>query len=485
LGIVATLDDLPFRVRLEGLSIREYARGQTNVCTFSCHGTIPELGQEIKIGDGDLEPDNLLFAGYVAERRKAFDAGNPLNLAAACTCYSYDWLLNRRPVIGQYPTQSASAIVSNLITTYCIGFPTPTAIESGLPSIAVNFDSARVTDALNTIADMVGAEWYLDVRKNLHFYVTPSADVALEADDLLDGANYAKGLEVEDSIVDLRTWINVRGRRSSLVAAAGASDTALFVADSAPFVGATTALFDDGTAASYTGVSAGGGTTTIPWGTYNVGTTILAVASLSPFSSAGGWVEALGGQRLRYTGTTTSPSNRLTGIPAAGEGAIRAQYTTAADNSDIATALPALTGVSLGGSAHAAGASLQAYVGSADSTEGAYWAAQFGIGDGYVNEGFDKDLIGTDAQVLSDAILAIKKVPTITIRFETRNKSVRAGRSILVRVARLGIDTTMRIQAVTFDDFAHAGTTGIPRRTVEAASQYLRFEQYLRALKNL
>jgi hypothetical protein len=257
------------------------------------------------------------------------------------------------------------------------------------------------------------------------------------------------------------------------------------VGDTAPFVGGATILFDNGAIAAYTGVAAGGGETTMPAGSVSTATSILTVNSLAPFSAGGGWCE-IAGNRLRYSGTTTSPSNRLTGIPTGGVvGGYQIPFTS--DGTYVVRALPAITGVSgLTVASVPAGIGLRVLVGTIDSVEQAYWAAQFGFGEGLIFELVDKpDLIGTDAQQLADAVLLVRKLPAMTIRFETRNKSVRAGRSILVRNARLGIDATLRIQTCTLDDFAHAGTTGIPRRTVEAASQYLRFEQYLRALKNL
>lgn len=483
-ALVVTIDDVNVTPRHRGFSIREYARGQINVVTFTIHGTIPELGAEVRVGIGDLTPANLLFGGHVAERTFRFDTDNSANpIACEVSCQSYDWLLDRKPVFETYAAQSASLIVADIIATYCIGFPTPTAIESGLASVAIEFDGQKVSEALDRLADRVGGEWYLDASKNLHFYVT--ADTVIDADDLTDANNYARDLILEESLLDVRTFSVLVGASTTLEEPVVAGADAICIKDATPFTGGSGGMKLGNALVNYNGVIAGGGGSLLVATTYPAGNAYLVVTSLAPYSSAGGWVQVLG-HRIRYTGTTTSPNNRLTGIPASGPGSIPG-FTS--DGTIAAVPLPCLNQIPTTppGSipwAFPAGTQVAGIGANSDPARESELAGAFGSGDGSIWEiNNNSGIPAAEQNTYAAARVAFLKQTRITLRFETRNASVRAGRTLYVNLTKPAIVATLRINAVTFDGFEAPGDGGSPRRIVEASSRLVRFDQFLRALR--
>lgn len=210
------------------------------------------------------------------------------------------------------------------------------------------------------------------------------------------------------------------------------------------------------------------------------GDTSLPVQELSVFASGGGWVQ-VSGQIVRYTGrSASSGAGTLTGVPASGIGAIGAAvpYDTPVINH------PHLTGVTGILYAINKGEDVNLWVTRNDTSSQTFMASAVG-GDG-IHEADpiqDRRMSETEITARCDAKLAELSTPLVTVRFATRDLTVKSGRDVTVTLAApTSISGTFRIQAVTISGFSATGAFR-PLRQVECSSRRLSFEQILRILK--
>lgn len=194
--------------RVNGVSIRDYLDGQPNTATLRVSGFTPTKGHEIKMALGSLDAAHFIFCGHILQTRQVYE-GTTANIAWDLDCISYEWLLNRRKVTKRYTSTSASTIVTDLMSNYTSGF-TVVNVAAGLASLdEITFTNEDVTDALDRIAKRVGAYWYIDYSKDLHFFLTDTN----QAGPIADGAlRTARGLSVATDLSQVKTrWYGEGG----------------------------------------------------------------------------------------------------------------------------------------------------------------------------------------------------------------------------------------------------------------------------------
>jgi len=217
------------------------------------------------------------------------------------------------------------------------------------------------------------------------------------------------------------------------------------------------------------------------------GSSTVSVEDVGPFP-ASGWAEAPGGQLLRYTGkSATSGAGTLTGIPAAGIGAI-----TAALRSGTIRSVPHLIGIPASGAGAIvypikAGDEVLIFVVREDAAAIAALAAATG-GDGLRLEFLtDGRLALVELSARAEALLAMRKAPLVTVTFETRDPAVAVGKTITFATTAPPITGTFLVQRVQLSEFpargSRAGTP--PRRVVEASSRRYTFEDLVQQIKLL
>jgi len=91
----------------------------------------------------------------------------------------------------------------------------------------------------------------------------------------------------------------------------------------------------------------------------------------------------------------------------------------------------------------------------------------------------------TEVANYARALLLERKDPRKTLRFVTRDTTVRVGRLITVNTAQPPISGTFRVQRISFDEIAISGGLARtdPRRTVEASNKLFTFADLLRRLR--
>jgi hypothetical protein len=215
----------------------------------------------------------------------------------------------------------------------------------------------------------------------------------------------------------------------------------------------------------------------------SAGDTVLRVADCSVFASSGGWLQA-SSQVLRFTGrSTSSGEGNLTGVPASGIGAIAAgiPYGASIVNAPFVSGIPA-SGAGSIQVAITAGDEVNLLVQVDDTTAQTAMAGYVG-GDG-IHEAYFQDnrVSATEATARANAQLTLAKDPLVTIEFETRDQTVRAGRSITIQRTAEGISGTFKVQSVTLNTL-DGQDKKFPTRTVVASSRRLSFEALLRLIK--
>ena len=226
-GVTRTADT---RRHNTAIAITDLLDQQPNTARLRVDGAKPATGAEIKIGLGGVATlAELLFAGHIREVTQIYEGDKPANIAYDVSAIDYTWLLNRRKVIKYYPSQSATAVVLDLIASFTSGFTT-TNVVAGLATIdAMTFTNEDMDDALTRIARAIGGYWYVDALKDLHFFLTE----ATGNPTIITSASPQGAAEIfhQLDLSQIRTRVYVEGGGSNVSASAAAGDTTLLVED--------------------------------------------------------------------------------------------------------------------------------------------------------------------------------------------------------------------------------------------------------------
>ena len=128
---------------------------------------IPEVGEAVTMND----PSGLVFGGTVTQVETTV-SGKMLSAQVTCTDYSY--LLDGTLVHKNYASMDPADIVADLVSTFAPGkgFNAAAHVQRGnflVPSIKFNYQP--LTKCLESLAKLIGWEWYVDPSKNVHFFL--------------------------------------------------------------------------------------------------------------------------------------------------------------------------------------------------------------------------------------------------------------------------------------------------------------------------
>jgi hypothetical protein len=318
-------------VRRKSLSITDVIDEGPNTCSFTAEGFTPAVGEEIVIALGT--PTNKIFAGHLQSVEQSYDS-KPENVVWNCSAVDYTRLLDRRVIAKKYPSQSATAIVNDILTNYTTGF-TNVHVTSGLPTIEeIEFTWEAPTRALTRIAKLIGGYWYVDYDRDVHFFLTETTDAP---DDITDAQLEVRALERGTDLSQIRTKVIVEGYGGSAVGEVAAGDTAIPVDDAAYYSESGGLLKTGSQRLAYTGRTLGGAATVLrgvdaPSGTPTaaitpgVGGVIGSVRYKVTLKSDAGET-APGPQSNAVTGVTPTLGGSFTAAAVAGAGKLVGSYT--------------------------------------------------------------------------------------------------------------------------------------------------------------
>jgi hypothetical protein len=164
-------------------------------------------GQPIEISRGTMAPDARIFAGEIVVVQQVYEGDRPELVAYHLSCTDYTRALNRRKVTKSYPTQSATAIVLDLMASRAVDGFTTTFVAANLPAVAIDFTFEDMNRALTRLANRIGGYWYVDYVKALHFFLEEPGDVPAP---LVPGERFAD-LRFETDLTQVRTRVLVEG----------------------------------------------------------------------------------------------------------------------------------------------------------------------------------------------------------------------------------------------------------------------------------
>lgn len=286
-------------VRMAGLSVTDTLQRPTT-CRFRMDGSAPSLGADVRILVGDSTTSTgtrVVFAGTITSVSQIYE-GKRANLAYDVGCQDYTVLLNRRMPLQNYAAVAADAIANNLVLAYGVGFSSD-HVQPSLPVVSISFNGTNnLGYCLSQLATLIGASWFVDYTKDLHFSTSDSTDLP----DTLTTPLLDPVLTYTSDLAQVRTRVYVVGAGTTTVTNAAIGATAIAVKDRSIF-DASGSLKTDGQVIAYTGITTGstaaakstpaapngtlvGGGPTVAVGTYRIGCTYYDTAGVE--SALGG-----------------------------------------------------------------------------------------------------------------------------------------------------------------------------------------------------
>lgn len=212
--------------------VTERGRGQGITLTIEMFGFTPVVGDEVILGAGAIT--NRLFRGTITRIRQARNKLNQGRVVWSCQCVDWTYQLGNLKVTKKYTSTSATTIAQSLITLFAPAGFTSTAVQSGLATINdIQFTMQTLPSALQNLADRLGAYWYVDFDKVLHFY---TAEALALTPKTIDNTNkHTHALTHDRDIEGLFNRIIVEGAGSPVAGDLPIGTTFIPVTDGSQF----------------------------------------------------------------------------------------------------------------------------------------------------------------------------------------------------------------------------------------------------------
>lgn len=126
---------------------------------------LPVLGDVIQLYDAS----GLFWGGTVTEVEGNNTA---LRMSFRITCTDWSYLFDGTLVRESYTLQDPHDIVVDLVTNFCggKGFTTTNVRVGGFQIPSIKFNYQQPTKCLESLARLIGWDWYIDAAKDIHFF---------------------------------------------------------------------------------------------------------------------------------------------------------------------------------------------------------------------------------------------------------------------------------------------------------------------------
>ena len=135
--------------------------------------TVPKVNDVIKMYDSS----GIIFGGTVTESEVTV-SGLVLTYEISCTDWSY--LLDGTLIAKNYANMDPHDIVVDIINTVggaAKGFTTNHVATGNFLVASIKFNYEQPTKALESLAKLIGWEWYIDADKDVHFFLGDPATI--------------------------------------------------------------------------------------------------------------------------------------------------------------------------------------------------------------------------------------------------------------------------------------------------------------------
>ena len=226
-AVTITVGGVVQRVRMNAITLTEALNHEPDTAAFRLEGYTPHVGQPVTI---ELR-DTVVFAGSITRSRQGYEGQRRERVVFDLDCQDYGWLLDRRLVNAQYTATAADVIATDILTRWSSGFSW-VGIVTGLPAIdEIQFTDATVGEALTQTAKRIGAYWYVDPTRDVHFFLTEAGDNPAPITDATLAAVRAADILPEEDLTQVHTRVIVEGGGSNATAEIPAGATELPVTD--------------------------------------------------------------------------------------------------------------------------------------------------------------------------------------------------------------------------------------------------------------
>lgn len=247
-------------VLLGSLSISDILDATPNTCSFRVIGFVPVVGQAVVVTLGSRNNVDRLFAGQIITVSQGYVVQGLFDVAYDVRAVDYTWLLNRRRVLKRYTNQSASSIAADIIATFASGFTSTNVAESLATVDEISFTNQEVTDALSQLAQRIGASWYVDYNRDVHFFITDT--FRTNPTTLTITHPTLKDFQAISDITQFITRVYVEGYGTTAATAVAVGDATIAVADVSSFSSGGGTVVSGPQRITYTGILSG--STTVP-----------------------------------------------------------------------------------------------------------------------------------------------------------------------------------------------------------------------------
>ncbi len=138
--------------------------------------TVPAIGDTIEVYD----PSGIIFGGTVTEVESTIRGLYMMNaITASDWGYVFDGVLVKKNYSGVDPHD----IVVDIVTNFCAGkgFTTNHVQYGNFTVPTIQFNYQQPTKCLESLARLIGWDWYIDPSKDVHFFLGDVADAVGDA----------------------------------------------------------------------------------------------------------------------------------------------------------------------------------------------------------------------------------------------------------------------------------------------------------------
>lgn len=166
----------------------------------------PERLSEVIVEYGGSDATRI-FGGVITKVERSVESVNLVTFK--CEAIDWSFVMDRKLVSERYTAEYISDIVSDLITKYAPGF-TMTNVVGDIVVNSIVFNSIKISECLEKLAQLTGYSWYVDAYKDVHFFPKNQEAAPFNLTDTSE--NYVwESLVVTDDASQIRNSVLVKG----------------------------------------------------------------------------------------------------------------------------------------------------------------------------------------------------------------------------------------------------------------------------------
>ena len=147
--------------------IKSKLTAKLDTCTFTmekARAVEPTEWQEVIVRDGTEK----IFGGYIVSKEE--EVGNDLDVDFLIAASDYGILTEKSIIKAEYLQQTDGYILADLFATYLPTINATTFVATVETHERIRFNRFTLREAIDLLAGMAEAEWFIDYDRNLHFF---------------------------------------------------------------------------------------------------------------------------------------------------------------------------------------------------------------------------------------------------------------------------------------------------------------------------